>query len=166
MAFTVEDGTGLADANSFASVAFADAYFSERGITTWTGSDTAKEQALVRATDYVANRFTWRLAPYSDEQALPFPTVDPCSSNPAEMPAKLLKATSEYALRGLDGTPLAPDLVFDDSGNKIVEKTEKVGPLEEHTKFQDGGATKLFRPYPAADMLLRGLVVSGNRTFR
>lgn len=163
--FVVEDGTGLADANSFASLDFAHEYFEDRGISAWSGSDNAKKQALVRATDYVANRFTFRLAPYSDEQALPFPTIDPCSSDPADMPVKLLKATCEYALRALTAT-LAPDPTVDDSGNRVIEKIEIVGPLEEHTKFQDGGSAQLFRPYPAADMLLRGLVVSGNRTYR
>ena len=39
----VEDGTGLVDANSYASVAEADAYFSARGVTDWKNSDTAKE---------------------------------------------------------------------------------------------------------------------------
>ena len=77
MAFVVEDGTGLENANSFCSVAFADSYFSDRGIAAWTGSNTVKEQALVRATDYISNRFTFRRDPYSEEQALPFPWEDP-----------------------------------------------------------------------------------------
>ena len=49
MAIIVEDGTGLANANSFISVAGADAYWAE--VTTpalWNAANTAaKEAALV-----------------------------------------------------------------------------------------------------------------------
>ena len=50
MAFIVEDGTGVEDANSYTSVAFADAYFADRNNTTWSGASVAdKEFALVKA---------------------------------------------------------------------------------------------------------------------
>lgn len=165
MAFVVEDGTGLEDANSFCSVEFADSYFSDRGVTAWTGSASAKETALVRATDYISNRFTFRRDPYSEEQALPFPWEDYDTGLQATIPTNLLKATAEYALRALSAA-LAPDPDVDDTGVQVVEKTEKVGPLEETTKYQVGGQQRPFRPYPAADMLLRGLVVSGGRVIR
>lgn len=165
MAFVVEDGTGLEDANSFCSVEFADSYFSDRGIAAWTGSNTVKEQALVRATDYISNRFTFRRDPYSEEQSLPFPWEDPETGDPATLPTNLLKATAEYALRALSAE-LAPDPNVDDTGVQVVEKTEKVGPLEETTKYQVGGQQRPFRPYPAADVLLRGLVMSTTRTVR
>ena len=54
MAFTVEDGTGLSDANSLASVAEFDAYCTERGIdVTGFADTTAKEVALVKGADYL-----------------------------------------------------------------------------------------------------------------
>lgn len=39
MSLIVEDGTGLPDAESYASVAFADAYFTARNNSAWTGTD-------------------------------------------------------------------------------------------------------------------------------
>ena len=43
MALVVEDGTGLATANSYATVATADAYHALRGNSTWVGISTEKE---------------------------------------------------------------------------------------------------------------------------
>ena len=50
----VEDGTGLANANAYVSVEFADEYFSARGNQTWVGLGSAdKEAAIIKATDYL-----------------------------------------------------------------------------------------------------------------
>lgn len=165
MAFVAEDGTGLANANSYCSVAFADSYFSDRGITTWTGADSVKQSALIKATDYIENRFTFKGTPYSDDQALHFPITDCETGLAAEMPVKLLKATAEYAFRVLSAE-LAPDPTVDDTGGKVIEKTEKVGPLEETTKYSEATSIQRFRPYPMADILLKGLVYSSNRVIR
>lgn len=164
--FIVEDGTVVANANSFASVAYADQYFLDRGITTWTGSTSVRQTALVRATDYINTRFRFKGYRYGDTidpvivQALEFPR-DALGA----LPDKLLRATCEYAIRALSAT-LAPDLTVDDTGRAITSKTEKVGPLEETTAYQPGGTVYVFRPYPSADILLRDLVVSRNQVIR
>lgn len=166
MAFVAEDGTGLANANSYATVAFADEYFADRGITAWTGSDTVKQQKLIQATDYIEGRFTFDGEPFSEDQALHFPVVDCETGDAADMPVNLLKATAEYALRALSA-PLAPDPTMDDTGGRVIAKTEKVGPLEESTQYSETAPIQRFRPYPAADILLKGLVAdTGNRVVR
>lgn len=164
--FIVEDGTIVSGANSFAPVAYADQYFLDRSITTWIGATDVKQSALVRATDYVNTRFKFKGCRYGDildtviDQPLEFPrdVLGP-------LPDKLLRATCEYALRALSVT-LAPDVTVDDTGRAITSKTEKVGPLEEITAYQTGGAIYVFRPYPAADILLRDLLVSRNQVIR
>lgn len=167
MAFLAEDGTGLENANSYVDLTFADSYFEDRGNAVWAAaSEAQKKVALIKATDYVESRFTFHGEPYSDDQALHFPTEDYESDDPAVMPVNLLKAVSEYALRALSAE-LAPDLAVDDTGGRVVEKTEKVGPLEETTKYSEATAIQRFRPYPAADILLRGLVVdTSNQVIR
>lgn len=166
MAFVPEDGTGLENANSYVDVAFADEYFADRGIAAWTGSDTVKQQALIRATDYVENRFNFKDAPFSEDQALHFPTLDYETGLVAEMPVNLKKAVCEYALRALTAT-LAPDPTVDDTGGRVIAKTEKVGPLEESTQYSESEPIQRFRPYPAADILLKGLVEdTSNRVIR
>lgn len=158
-AFVVEDGTGLVNANSFASVAGADQYFLDRNIVTWTGADDLKQSALVRATDYINNRFRFKGVTLTLTQALEFPRDD------VGMPTKLLYATYEYALRALTAT-LAPDPVVDETGGKVISKTETVGPLSEAVTYESGVAIALFKPYPAADVLLRGLLAPSGRVIR
>lgn len=162
MAFVPEDGTGLPNANAYCTVAFADAYFLDRGTVAWTGANTDKQSALIRATDYVETRFRFKEDPFTTTQALHFPTINPDSTAdpalPGPMPPKLLKAVCEYAVRALTAQ-LAPDLTVDDSGQHLAGKTETVGPITETVTYQPGGTTFVFRPYPAADSLLRGLTL-------
>lgn len=171
MTFTPEDGTGLDDANSYASVALADAYFAERGISAWTGSNTVKEQALVRATDYIEKRFGGRFRgrKSTQEQALAWPRTGAYTRDGyplEEVPVLLARATAEYALRALTDT-LMPDPTTDASGRVVTRKREKVGPIEEETQYAEGSALDaIIKPYPAADALLRDLVVPGGTSVR
>jgi len=163
--FTPEDGTGLADANSYVALAFADQYFLDRAVTTWTGADAVKQSALVRATDYVETRYGDKFVgcKFSETQALFFPTngglTDPMTGDPIPdpMPVKLLKAICEYAVRALTAQ-LAPDPTTDATGQRVQAKTETVGPISESTTYMTGGTVYTFVPYPAADILLRGLI--------
>lgn len=154
MTFIVEDGTGVADANSLCAVDYADAYFADRAIAAWTGADVAKQSALVRATDYIETRFGRRFkGELADtEQALSWPRID--ASADGIVPASIRKATAEYALRALKST-LAPDPVSDESGRVVASKSEKVGPILESTTFVAGSVVQTFKPYPAADGLIK-----------
>lgn len=165
MAFVAEDGTGLPDANSLVSVQFADDYFQLRGVTEWAGSDGEKQAWLVQATDYLSHRFSYKGEQLNGAQALPFPRT---GTGFAAMPVNLLKATCEYAIRS-KSAPLAPDITVDDTGRAIAGKTEKVGPIEDSVTYATSGpgaSISMFRPYPAADMLLKGLVRSNRRVIR
>lgn len=76
MAFIVEDGTGLSNANAYVSVADADSYNSDRGNTLWSDLSTQeKEQAIVRATDYMVQvyRLRWKGYRVLPTQALDMP---------------------------------------------------------------------------------------------
>lgn len=166
MAFVLEDGTGLSNSNALIDVAFADTYFGDRGIVAWTGDDaTVKQPAIVRATDYICKRFKFLGDKYLETQALEFPRVYDDADDP-QMPVKMQQAVAEYALRALTGE-LAPDPTTDDTGGRVLEKFEKVGPLEERTRYSEGTAgTSVLKPYPAADMLLRGLIDNARRVIR
>lgn len=61
MAFVVEDGTGLAGAESFVSVTDADTYLANRGYTTWAAKTTGeREIALRKATDFMEQQYRSR----------------------------------------------------------------------------------------------------------
>lgn len=165
MSFVVEDGTGLPDANSFVSVEFANDYFQLRRVVDWDGDLEDKQAWLVQATDYISNRFGFKGLKLKSDQALPFPRS---GTGFPTMPVNLLKATCEYAVRAKLG-PLAPDLVVDETGRAVAAKTEKVGPIEDAITYATSGPgaeLALFKPYPAADMLLRGLLLSNKQVIR
>lgn len=164
MSFIAEDGTGLTDANSFISVEYADAYFSDRGNAVWEDLDEGqKETALVAATDYIIMRFGLKLSgriTYT-VQALPFPRSYSYSDEIGSVPVALKKATAEYALRASQA-PLAPDLTYDDTGRLYTKKREEVGPIVEETTYASitGSAPVLYKPYPVPDGYMYGLLSS------
>lgn len=165
MALVVEDGTGLASANGYISVADADAYFAERGESAWAGDDTAKGAAIVRATDYIEARFgaRWRGIEASDTQALSWPRDRVYTARGIAVegvPAPIATACALYALRALTAT-LDPDPPRDASGQELVEATDTVGPITETRVYQPGARTQ--PAYPAADRLIAPFVLSGQR---
>lgn len=164
MAFTVEDGTGVTGANSYASVAFADAYFAERGNAVWEAiADEADKQTyLIRATDYIENFFGRRFIGemVATDQALSWPRT--CASPYASdvIPLRLQRATAEYALRAING-PLAPDPSVDASGFAMVTTRKAVGPLEKEFRPVGSNRAALVRAYPEADALIALLLRPG-----
>ena len=161
--FTVEDGTGLTGANSYASVAYADDYHDGRGNTSWTDDsvvDSDKQDALVRATDYVEKRFGSKFRGWrgSSTQSLQWPRIDAEDDAGyllSEIPDKLRQAVAEYALRSISLHELSPDPISPvpvqknlngysrdlSSTGEVLKKTEKVGPIEESVEYRFGDDT-------------------------
>lgn len=170
MAFTVEDGTGLSDANAYISVAEFKAYHDERGNSYEAAcKDSTIQQAIIRATDYIEKRWRnrWKGVRESEAQALAFPRVylfDEDGYVIDGIPAKLKQATAEYAVRAITIT-LMPDPQIDDTSLRVRRKREKVGPIETETEFAEEAPRDL-RPYPAADRLLIDYVTPAGRTYR
>ncbi len=159
MAFVVEDGTGLDDANAYVSVEFVNDWHKERGNGGWTGGSGEKQKAIVRATDYIDQRFGRLFRGFREKksQGLEWPRLDAFDdddflmSDIDRVPRQLEKACAEYALRALIAQPLAPDpqLPFSDrdttgegstqggeASGEISAKSEKVGPIEEKTEYK------------------------------
>lgn len=119
----VEDGTGLADANSYVSLDDAGAYFAARLNTSWAAkTDDERASALIQATQYLDARYTFRGAPVADGQALAWPRYN--RGLPGyDWPVKRLKdACCEVALRAAAGA------LFTDQEASIVT-SEKVGDI-------------------------------------
>jgi len=128
MAITVEDGTGLSNADSYLSVAAADTYHTNFGNATWTGTTAAKESALRKATQYLDSSYVWNGDISSLTQALGFPRINIEDFEGRVLdntvPKNLKDATAELALLSLSG-----DLNVTTSRSNYVTK-EKVGDLE------------------------------------
>ena len=115
----VEDGTGLSNADSFVSVAYADTYFSTRGVTEWA-SLTNKEALLIKATDYIEAVYSesWKGVTLNDTQSLSFPRI---IDDATVYPDRLKKAVCELALKANSG-----DLLVDVEQRTIEEKVDVI----------------------------------------
>ncbi len=134
----VEDGTGLATAESFASVAFADTYHAKLGNDLWAAILPARKEILMRrATNYIQGIFATSFVgfAYSELQALAFPRVsyEVAYRNlfSLAVPRNVAEATAELALIA-DTTELLPNIT---RGKKRV----KVGSLE--VEYDGNGPT-------------------------
>lgn len=115
----VEDGTGLSNADSFVSVAYADTYFTTRGVSAWA-SLTNKEALLIKATDYIEAVYSesWKGVTLNDTQSLSFPRI---IDDATVYPDRLKKAVCELALKANDG-----DLLLDVEQRTIEEKVDVI----------------------------------------
>ena len=193
MAFTLEDGTGIAGSNGYIDDTFANTYHTDRGQTAWLFSDVdgavaitlgQKQAAIIRATDHIdrvfGNVFKGRKS--TDAQGLQWPrsgAYGPSGYTLQDVPAALQRATAEYALRALLYGVLTPDPppkgprqdfsqgsslpVYGEGEGEIVFVREKVGPLETEVRYNKDSAGSLAR-HPAADLMLRDLLRSNKNT--
>jgi hypothetical protein len=166
MAITVENGSGLANAESYITVAEANSYHSLRGNTTWATITTEQaEQSLRRATDYLQQVYggLWYGYKTTDTQALDWPRenvpkYDTSSGNYYTnnvIPQELKNACAEMAWKAAQGELLA-DLTQ-------TVKREKIDVLEvEYSEFSPQS-----KRYLAIDSLLsRFMQQSSNGVFR
>jgi len=159
MPLIVETGAVVANANSYVSLDDANAYHAARGNSTWTGTDAAKEAAVLRAMDYL-EKLNWQGDDYdgpagaSGKQPLKWPRRGVVLGGYVwpwdEVHPGVQNALCEAALIELtDPGALAPAF-------SLGVKREKLGPME----------TEYFGPasgevYHTIMQHLRGLVAGG-----
>lgn len=147
----VEDGTGVANADSYVSVAEADAYHASRGNTLWAAITLErKEQLLRRASDYLTNTYYggWIGVAAFNVNLLAWPR------NPIEprhyglfdlaVPLPVRQAVAELALIA-NTISLIPQ-----PSNTRGKKRVKFGPIEVEYDSTSGTQSKFL----AASMLL------------
>ncbi len=155
MTLIVENGTGLANAESYISVADADARHAAFGNDTWTGTDAVKEAALRRATAYMEQTYRqrWKGTRLKRDQALSWPRygaqVDGFDVSSIVVPLEVINACADLALRAITAD------LSEDQGRVIIR--EKVGPLEtEYSEFGPQGTR-----FTAVDGLLGAYLKGG-----
>lgn len=188
----LEDGSGLSDSNSYITLSFADAFFSERGlddalliynsfldksVQAWVGEPEAREAAIIRATDHIDAVYSVHFLgePEKSTQSLAWPRTGFGDT----LPKQLQRATALYALRALQGT-LIPDPGRETSSKDVEitsgirKKREKIGPIEEEIEYTSGAGEQrsqiiyfheVLTPvsYPEADLLLQVLLKPESR---
>ena len=148
----VEDGTGLSTANAFITVAEADAYFSHRHNSMWSGSSATKEAAIINGTLFVDRRYIgqWPGAKLVLDQALQWPRDD------GDVPQPVKDATCEAALRALSG-----DLVEDVTTG--VRSKNIANVISTVYAGSSGNVRKL---YPVIDLILSNILTCTSDVIR
>ena len=161
MALVPEDGTGLANADSYCSQAEATTYHAAMGNAAWALlSSDAKDQCIRRATSYMvgAYRLRWAGTRMLAAQALDWPrSLVPRRDTPllqyydnASVPTEVKNACASLALRASTVTLLA------DQSQRASSVT--VGPISK--TYAEG--SKVATTYSEVDSMLRPFLKAGS----
>ena len=150
----VEDGSGVANANSYVDVADARTYAANRGVTLSVDDDIVASQ-LIRACDYLeAQECRYQGSRTSAAQALAWPRKDVelhCEAVPSNViPVSLIAAQIQLAMAIHAGFDLQPTI----SPQDYVTR-EKVGPIETH--YANPQNVGIMPTFTAANALLAPL---------
>lgn len=168
MVLTVEDGTGLANADAYVSEADADTYvtaYEPEGFAAWVAADSAaKEVAIRKATQYLDSVYVlrWKGTRINTTMSLDWPRCNVVSEGAlllsTVLPVNLVRACVEVAVRMISG-----DLVVDElaATTGISRERKKLGPMEKETSYL--GAKSTQTRVPKVQQLLRTLVQPDNR---
>ena len=162
MSLIVEDGTGLADAESYLSVADATTYHTNMGNSVaWAavGVTAVQEAMLRRATNYLRSRYynMWEGRAIAAAQRLDWPrwgvpTRDGYGAIASNaVPEEVKNACAELALKAFSA-----DLMPDESQ---AVKREKIGPIEVEYDQTSSSAPS----YVAIDAMLAPFLIAGSR---
>lgn len=160
MTLIVENGSGVAGAESYASVAQASAYHTARGATAWDDVDD-KEAALRKATDYMLQnyRLGWKGFRVKPDQALDWPRYEcyipgyrlgrwagdylvPSTVVPIEVRNACIELSLKVTIEDLN-----PDLTQQVLSNKV-------GPIS----ITYSSTSPQYKRFRAIDMMLRHLL--------
>lgn len=162
MALTVEDGTIVAGAESYCTVAYATTYHYARGNSAvWKGyNEIHLENALRKATDYMLQKYGNRWMGYrkSSSQVLDWPrSYVPINDlvaleyiSDALVPVEVKNACAALALRALT------DNLLDDEEQVVIR--EKVDVIE--TEYSPHSSQR--KRYPEIDLMLRKYLIASD----
>jgi hypothetical protein len=154
VALIVENGSGVADAESYASVAYCTTYHAARGNAAWASlaSDAIREQCLRKATDYMVQvyRSSWRGFRKLTTQSLDFPRDSMLVDSGTQsyylentvVPTEVKNACAEFALKS------SAEELYPDQERRVLEET--VGPIT--TKYEPFSAQK--KSYSAIEAMI------------
>jgi hypothetical protein len=156
----VEDGTGLPNADSFASLADALTYHAKMGNAGWiaTGvTDTTRDVAMRQATRYIRDRWAgrWQGDVINSIQSLPFPRFDVYDANgilvlSTSVPSGIQEATFDLALRALV-EDIMPDI--EAGAGAEIASAVTVGPVSVSSTLASASSTT--KQYTTVELKVR-----------
>lgn len=158
MPLIIEDGSIVANAESYASVAAADTYWTNRNDTVWGALTTAaKEAALRQAALYMDKSYRWVGSRVDVDQVMNWPRwIDYRDWNrrryiSTEIPDVVIKAQCELAYEAAVNGTLDPTL---SRGNVVTQET--VGPIT--VRYAESPGVKQF---PFVEKILSEVILGG-----
>lgn len=157
MAIIVEDGSGVANANSYVSVADAKVWLTARGLAFTSNDDTVIGTLLIKAMDLLESfRARFKGAKTSSTQSLQWPRynvyIDNVEVDDDVIPVELVSAQVQLAYEA-QTVELQPT----GTGQEILK--EKVGPIE--TEYAESGSSVTRPQLTKAMTFLEPLLVNG-----
>lgn len=152
----IEDGTGVTNANAYASLTFMDNYHSNLGNTNWSGGFLVRENAALRFMRWLDGQEHLLQGERTyDNQCLAWPRcgvfIGDKELDNDVVPLNVLKAYSEGTLiEFLKKDATAPTLK--DGGGKIKESFKKLGPMSKGVTY--GAATSQEKSYQSVMLYL------------
>jgi hypothetical protein len=155
MAFTVETGAIVSDANAYITVEFFQSWHTDRGVDVSDFETPQMQAAIIKATDYVDKRFGVKFVgtKRDKDQSLQWPRSNAWDNqddyiDSDTVPTPLKRAVAEYAFLAIKLNELLPtpapsfnkvNLTTGETevsqGGLLQRKKEKVGPIEEETWY-------------------------------
>lgn len=159
--FVVEDGTGLADANSLCSVAVADQYHEDYGNTDWALKTLAeKQQALRLGTQAHEVRYGSRLrgSRVNEGQSLSWPRISVTREN-FVVPSNVVPTETKYCVAVLARSSFTEVLVPDIAKPAAIKKKRtQTGPVVTEVEYVGGLQSE--KQYSLADSLVSQFITS------
>jgi len=158
--FIVEDGTGLAAANSLISVADADLIdenFTSSAL--WVAAtDAVKQNSLREATRYLNYHYSWCGYKVDPDQGCQWPRYETIDEDDNAIdsdivPQRVEEACVYLAVKVLDGDTLLPDFTNE---SKVKKTKEVIGPLTDEKEYVTGESPD--KTYTIADQLVSPFV--------
>jgi hypothetical protein len=168
---TVEDGTGLANANSYVSLADATEYHVARGNSDWTGTDDDLSAALALAWDSLhllyGQNFKGTLLPTTKQAGL-FPRLPFTDNNgrlvlSGQIPACVIQAQCEIALLYVQGNEIFP---IKNEAQNVAEQSAKLGDLATTTRYFKPVEGEMFPGFRKVDLVISPVLNKKAQAYR
>lgn len=153
MTLVVEDGTGLANAESYVSVSEIDDYANRFG-KTFTGTLTDKEVRARQATQFLDNKYPFSVNAKTSTQALLFPAEELIlrGHSVTGIPRQLKDACCELAI--IAATTSLTESV---TARAYTYRKVKVGDVEKTERFETENTQNVFH---TVELILRPLLAA------
>lgn len=170
MTLIQEDGTGLANANTYATIAEADTYATQRVWTSWLAlSSPDKEKHLLLAMDYMRARYRgkWKGARIRDAMSLDFPRydlydVDGFLITSSTVPLDVKNSQIELAERSRTQSLLVD--VSSASSGVLKSETIEAGSVKRSREWFGGRETQ--PTFTTVELYLRAYILDGEALIR